>query len=114
MPQISNSTRWNSQEACVSTFLNNFYKYQEIMNTHICEFDKSICQILNNNGLYRDSLNLQKQLKLVASVLDKVTCYLHFTIFFKQFFMIQFSESNIELMFYCFIGILNFHTKYLI
>jgi len=82
MPQISNSTRWNSQEACVSTFINNFYKYQEILNLHIVEFDNTIGQMLNDNGLYRESLNLQKQLKLVASVLDKVPCILlKFTIF---------------------------------
>lgn len=76
MPQISNSTRWNSQEACIDTFINNFYKYQEIMNLHIIDFDESIRTILNNNELYREALNVQKQLTLVASVLDKVINYI--------------------------------------
>lgn len=76
MPQISNSTRWNSQEACIDTFIKNFYKYQEIMNLHTNDFDESIRTILNNNELYREALNVQKQLTLVASVLDKVTNYI--------------------------------------
>ncbi|KAB7500239.1 hypothetical protein Anas_10995, partial [Armadillidium nasatum] len=32
MPQIPNDTRWNSQQACINTFIQNYYKYVEIAN----------------------------------------------------------------------------------
>jgi hypothetical protein len=31
IPQLPNDTLWNSQKACVSTFIENFNKYREIM-----------------------------------------------------------------------------------
>lgn len=57
-------------------FIYNFYKYHEIINLHTIDFDESIRTILNNNELYREAVNVQKQLTLVASVLDKVTNYI--------------------------------------
>lgn len=71
-PQISNCTRWNLQVATVDTFIKKFYKYQEIKNQFMNEMDNQISQILNNVGLYREALNLQEQLVLVGSVLNKV------------------------------------------
>ena len=68
MPQIPNDTRWNSQNACLSTFTKNFYKYVEISNEH--KIPDNISKILNNIHLYKEVVELQKQLSVVSEALD--------------------------------------------
>ena len=70
-PQIPNDTRWNSQNACVDTFLENFPKYHEICIDNSDEIPLNIFGILNNAGLHMEAMNLSKQLKLVSSTLDR-------------------------------------------
>lgn len=77
MPQIPNDTRWNSQVECLSTFLNNFNDYVDIMEKSIENesslFTQNIIKILENREVYRKAQQLQKQLKLFAAALDKVS-----------------------------------------
>ncbi|RXG72065.1 hypothetical protein Avbf_00958 [Armadillidium vulgare] len=40
-PQLPNDTRWNSQCACVDTFIQNFPLYIEIRNKHSAEILQS-------------------------------------------------------------------------
>ena len=68
-PQIPNSTRWNSQDACVETFLNNYQKYHEICSEHP-EVDRNIFKIINNAAIHIESMHLQKQLKVVSKCLN--------------------------------------------
>lgn len=70
MPQIPNDTRWNSQIACASTFIENVHKYMEI-NTEQ-EVERNVGTILKNTGLYTEALHLQKQLKEVGVALHKL------------------------------------------
>ncbi|KAG8172922.1 hypothetical protein JTE90_029612 [Oedothorax gibbosus] len=69
-PQLPNETRWNSQEACLSSFVYNYQKYVEISIEHNEEFEKNILVCLDNKGLYRECLNLQVQVAIVAKKLD--------------------------------------------
>lgn len=77
-PQLCNATRWNSQLACVSTFLENFSKYREIaliLNAKSTKSDddlKKITKKLNDMNLYKNTENLNEQLKLVGAALDTV------------------------------------------
>ena len=77
MPQIPNETRWNSQVKCLNTFLNNFNDYVDIMEKSIENesslFTQNIIKILENREVYRKAQQLQKQLKLFAAALDKVS-----------------------------------------
>lgn len=70
MPQIPNDTRWNSQNACMSTFTKNFYKYVEISSEH--KVPDNISKTLNNIHLYKEVAELQKQLAHVSDALDKL------------------------------------------
>lgn len=72
MPQIPNSTRWNSHEECISSFLRNYHKYVLIASEHENEFDSRISKILDNVAIYKEALNLQKQLSLISTSLDKL------------------------------------------
>ncbi|KAB7496884.1 Transitional endoplasmic reticulum ATPase [Armadillidium nasatum] len=69
MPQIPNDTRWNSQQACINTFIQNYYKYVEIANED--KLEMSITNILSNPSLYREAQHLQKQVDVVSKALDK-------------------------------------------
>ena len=70
LPQLPNDTRWTSQEACVHSFIKNYYKYIEIVNEESVE--KSIASTLNNIGIYKQATELLKQLQIVSSALNKV------------------------------------------
>ncbi|RXG71397.1 hypothetical protein Avbf_08565 [Armadillidium vulgare] len=70
MPQIPNDTRWNSQQACINTFIQNYYKYVEIANED--KLEMSITNILSNPSLYREARHLQKQVDVVSKALDKL------------------------------------------
>ncbi|KAB7494083.1 hypothetical protein Anas_08142 [Armadillidium nasatum] len=70
MPQIPNDTRWNSQQACINTFIQNYYKYVEIANED--KLEMSITNILSNPSLYREAQHLQKQVDVVSKALDKL------------------------------------------
>ncbi|KAB7498582.1 hypothetical protein Anas_06360 [Armadillidium nasatum] len=69
MPQIPNDTRWNSQQACINTFIQNYHKYVEIANED--KLEMSITNILSNPSLYREAQHLQKQVDVVSKALDK-------------------------------------------
>ncbi|KAB7498650.1 hypothetical protein Anas_00532 [Armadillidium nasatum] len=70
MPQIPNDTRWNSQQACINTFIQNYYKYVEIANED--KLEMRITNILSNPSLYREAQHLQKQVDVVSKALDKL------------------------------------------
>lgn len=70
MPQLPNSTRWNSQQECVSTFIENYSKYVEIITEHLREIPANIAKILDNVTIYRDAVHLLRQLTEVSRVLD--------------------------------------------
>lgn len=72
MSQIPNDTDWNSQEACLDTFIRNYHKYVEIDSEQsLAKVDPHISRLFNNNsGLFYEILNFHKQLKLVAIVLN--------------------------------------------
>lgn len=53
MPQIPNTTRWNSQNDCVKTFVENFHLYLQISAEHSENIDSRIVRILNNVSIYR-------------------------------------------------------------
>lgn len=74
MPQIPNETRWNSYEDCLKTFISNYHLYSQIRSEHLDEFKKfpNIQAILNNVALYSEAVELQKQLSILASNLDKI------------------------------------------
>ncbi|RXG53525.1 hypothetical protein Avbf_11634, partial [Armadillidium vulgare] len=69
IPQIPNDTRWNSQQACINTFIQNYYKYVEIANED--KLEKSITNILSNPSLYRKAQHLQKQVDVYLKLLNK-------------------------------------------
>lgn len=71
-PQLPNETRWNSEEACLSSFIFNYQKYIEISIEHKDDIDTNILTFLDNKGLYRECVNLQAQLSVIAKALDKL------------------------------------------
>ncbi|RXG56973.1 hypothetical protein Avbf_14795 [Armadillidium vulgare] len=71
-PQLPNDTRWNSQCACVDTFIQNFQLYIEIRNKHSAEIANNIAAIIDNVAIHREAMNLQNQLNIVASALDRL------------------------------------------
>ncbi|RXG54340.1 hypothetical protein Avbf_16585 [Armadillidium vulgare] len=71
-PQLPNDTRWNSQCACVDTFIQNFPLYIEIRNKHSAEIANNIAAIIDNVAIHREAMNLQNQLSIVASALDSL------------------------------------------
>ena len=70
-PQIPNDTRWNSQEACMDTFLKNYQKYHKICFDHSDEIKLNMYRIINKPSLHMDAIHLSKQLKLVSCALNK-------------------------------------------
>lgn len=72
MPQLPNETRWNSHLDSVRSFAINFHKYREIALEHSEDFSANITSLLNNVGLYQETLHLEKQLSVVAEALDKL------------------------------------------
>lgn len=70
VPQLPNSTRWNSQLDCVDTFIKNYHKYVQIHSEHTDDIPNNIAKIIDNVQIYKESLNLIKQLKEVSRVLD--------------------------------------------
>lgn len=71
-PQLPNETRWNSEEACLSSFIYNYQKYIEISIEHKDDIDTNILTFLDNKGLYRECVNLHAQLSFIAKALDKL------------------------------------------
>ena len=69
-PQIPNDTRWNSQEACMNTFLKNYQKYQEICIDHSDEVPLNIIKIIKNANLHMKAIHPPKHLRLVSFVLN--------------------------------------------
>lgn len=69
-PQLPNSTRWNSQNDCIDSFLKNYQIMHQICIEHKSVIEKEIIQIMNNAGLYMEAVHLQQQLRLVSSALD--------------------------------------------
>lgn len=71
LPQLPNDTRWNSQLACIETYLHNFHKYREIVREHpdVC---KSISKKVDDMNIYKNGLDLMDQLKIVGAALDTV------------------------------------------
>jgi hypothetical protein len=72
MPQIPNDTRWNSQMDCVKTFLNNHPHYLAIREEHTDNIQENIGTILDNLQIFREAQNLDSQLNIVGTALDKV------------------------------------------
>ena len=50
-PQLPNSTRWNSQNDCIDSFLKNYQIIHQICIEHKNDIEKEIIQIMNNAGL---------------------------------------------------------------
>lgn len=71
MPQLPNETRWNSQNACLDTFLKNYYKYQQIAEDEDLQMETGLLTKLKNVALYKEAQNLQKQLHFVSLELEK-------------------------------------------
>lgn len=72
MPQLSCETRWNSQANCVTTFIKNYHLYLEIQVDHADDFPANINRILGNAMIYREAVNMQKQLMAIQDVLVKM------------------------------------------
>ncbi|RXG55774.1 hypothetical protein Avbf_05385 [Armadillidium vulgare] len=71
-PQMPNDTCWNSQCTCVDTFIQNFPLYIEIRNKHYAEIGNNIAAIIDNVAIHREVMNLQNQLNIVDSALDRL------------------------------------------
>lgn len=69
MPQLPNDVRWNSYDACVSTFIFNYHFYVQIGLEHIKEFDNDIHDILSNVHLYNEAWNLHQILYQISIAL---------------------------------------------
>jgi hypothetical protein len=78
IPQLSNDTRWNSQMALVATFIHNHNYYIEVTKELLAKegtIDKnlqSISKKVANFGIYKNAIDLEKQLKVVSTALDMV------------------------------------------
>lgn len=72
-PQLPNDTRWNSQLACLETYIFNYQKYREIMKEHEEDCPMSIQNKLEDMNIYKNALDLKEQLNIVGSALDKVS-----------------------------------------
>lgn len=72
MPQIPNDTRWNSQLACLNTFNRNYLIYREINKEDPTVIEERIGNKLNGMNLYKNSLDLEEQIKIVENVLDQL------------------------------------------
>ncbi|CAH0561717.1 unnamed protein product [Brassicogethes aeneus] len=74
MPQIPNETRWNSYEDCLKTFISNYHLYNQIRSEHLEDFKSyaNINAILNNVALYSEAVELEKQLSILSTSLDKM------------------------------------------
>lgn len=75
MPQLPNETRWNSQVACVETYVSNYNIYLEIRGEHEILIPANIGKIIDNVGIYREAQNLLSQLKLFGNALDQASTY---------------------------------------
>ena len=71
IPQLPNETRWNSQVACVETYVTNYQVHLEIQGEH-SDVPANIGKIVDNVGIYREAQNLLALLKLLEAALDKV------------------------------------------
>ena len=69
-PQLRNSTRWNSQNDCIDTFLKNYLMLLEISMEHESELYKNIVAIIKNAAVHMEAMNLQKWLKIVLDALN--------------------------------------------
>lgn len=74
MPQLPNETRWNSQAACLNTFIKNYALYLEIQAQYSNEFPEHINRILGNAMIYKEAINLHKQISIIEEALIKIQC----------------------------------------
>ena len=72
MPQLACETRWNSQANCVTTFIKNYPLYLEIQVEHADDFPANINRILGNAMIYKEAVNMQKQLMVIENVSIKI------------------------------------------
>lgn len=71
-PQIPGETRWNSQIACLKTFITNRPFYLQIVDNNEDEIDNDIKCLVNNLHLYKEAKNMYNQLEPVAKALMKL------------------------------------------
>jgi hypothetical protein len=69
-PQLPNSTRWNSQDESIDTFLKNYQKLHEICLEHESSIEKNIVAIMKNVSIHMEAMHLQQQLRIVSKALD--------------------------------------------
>lgn len=69
-PQLPCNTRWNSQIACLETFIKNHSHYTKIINDHTSDIDLNIINIIRDFNLYSNVKDLLLQLKPVADALN--------------------------------------------
>ena len=53
--QLPNSTRWNSQNDCIGSFLKSCQIIHQIYIEHKNDIEKEVIQIMSNAGLYMAS-----------------------------------------------------------
>jgi len=75
MPQLPNETRWNSQLDCIESYLKNHSTYMEIRGEHMEDINENIGKLIDNVAIKREAMNLQSQLQIIGTALDKVFKY---------------------------------------
>jgi hypothetical protein len=70
VPQLPNATRWNSQIACIDTYVKNYHTYVEISTEDLVEIPQNIVRILDNVAIYKEALHMQKQLAELRDALN--------------------------------------------
>lgn len=71
-PQLQCDTRWNSQLACIDTFLKNRPFFQKIVEEHEDSIERDIANLINNYNLYKQCKDLMTQIKPISVGLDKL------------------------------------------
>lgn len=71
-PQIPNSSRWQSERACVGTYITNRFHYVTIFDDHPELEDKLIRRKLDNTALYINIKRLQEQHEDIGKALNTV------------------------------------------
>eukprot|EP00095_Tigriopus_kingsejongensis_P008704 maker-scaffold894_size84319-snap-gene-0.10 protein:Tk08704 transcript:maker-scaffold894_size84319-snap-gene-0.10-mRNA-1 annotation:"PREDICTED: uncharacterized protein LOC103307970" len=70
IPQLPNSTRWNSQAAAFETFIYNYNIYCTICDDPEVEIPQNIVTFVSSRFLLNEAKNMSKQLSHVAAVLN--------------------------------------------
>lgn len=71
-PQLPGDTRWNSQFACIDSFLRNRQAYISIVEEHEADIEDRIAALVNDFNLYKQAKDMSAQLKPIAIALDKL------------------------------------------